>query len=54
MYRIHFTDDYGQGSFEVDTREEMQEAVRNLDTDTDHVAWDIWVETYNEEVGWEA
>lgn len=54
-YRIHFTDDYGNGSFEVDTYEEMQEAVKNLNEDTEHCAWDIWVESFNEEDGyWEA
>lgn len=55
MYRIHFTDDYGQGSFEVDSREDRDEAIRNLNNDTEHPAWDIWTESYNEQEGyWEA
>lgn len=54
MYKIHFTDEYGQGSFTVNTYEEMREAVHNLDTDTEHCAWDIWTESYSDECGWEA
>lgn len=44
MFRIHFTDDYGQGSFDVETRADAVEAVHNLNTDTEHCNWDIWVE----------
>lgn len=55
MYRIHFTDEYGQGSFEVDTYEEKVEAMQNLKDDMEHPAWNIWTESYNEEEGyWEA
>ena len=51
-YRIHFTDNYGPASFEVDA-EEYAEAMQNLKDDPD--AEDIWVESYNEEDGyWEA
>ena len=55
MYRIHFTDEYGYGSFEVDSYEDMRDAVTLLGEDSEHPAWDIWTESYNEEEGyWEA
>ena len=43
-YRVHFTDDYGQGAFDVDTWKDAQEAKENLNKDTEHVSWDIWLE----------
>lgn len=51
-FRIHFTDNYGQGSFEVDA-EDYAEAMKNLRDDPE--CDDIWVESYNEAEGyWEA
>lgn len=53
MYRIHFTDDYGPASFEVETFEEKNDALKGLRNDPN--AEDIWVESYNEAEGyWEA
>ena len=44
MFRVHFTDDYGQGSFDVDGYTQAIEAKENLNKDTEHCAWDIWIE----------
>lgn len=51
-YRIHFTDNYGQGTIEQDTLEEFKEALKNLRENPE--VEDIWTETYDEETGWEA
>lgn len=51
-YRIHFTDNYGQGTIEQDTLEEFNEALKNLNADP--TIEDIWTETYDEEEGWQA
>jgi hypothetical protein len=54
-YRIHFTDDYGQSSFDVDTWKEATEAKDRLNKGVDcfgnpsTCAWDIWVEDLNPE-----
>lgn len=53
-YRIHFTDENGQASFECEGYDNMRDEVLNLREDTEHPAWDIWVESYSEECGWEA
>ena len=51
-YRIHFTDNYGCASFDVEGEAQRNEALANL---RDSDAEDIWVESYNEEEGyWEA
>ena len=51
-YRIHFTDDYGQGTLECETREEFDEIIKNLYNDP--ACEDIWTETYYEDEGWQA
>ena len=48
MFRVHFTDDYGQGSFDVDGRKAAIEAKEALNTDTEHCAWDVWIENLDE------
>lgn len=42
MFRVHFTDDYGQGSFDVETREKAYQSKQNLNNDPN--VWDVWVE----------
>lgn len=51
-YRIHFTDDYGQGAIECDTYEEYREAIGNINADP--MCEDIWTESYDPEEGWQA
>ena len=46
MFRIHFEDDYGQGSFDVETRKEALEAKENLINSPD--SFNIWVENLND------
>ena len=48
MFRIHFTDDYGQGAFDVETRQDAYEARDRLNNDKEHVAWDIWWENLDD------
>lgn len=51
-YKIHFTDNYGQGTIEVDG-DDYDEAYQNIKDDPE--CDNIWVEQYNEEEGyWEA
>ena len=51
-YRIHFTDNYGQGTIEAETDSQYNEIMSNLQADpcTD----DIWTEYYDEDEGWQA
>lgn len=42
MFRVHFTDDYGQGSFDVETGKEAYQSKQNLNNDPN--VWDVWVE----------
>ena len=51
-YKIHFTDQYGQGTIECMDREEFDEAMKNLHEDP--MCDDIWAEYYDEEEGWQA
>lgn len=45
MFRVHFTDDYGQGSFDVDgSWTDAENARKELNEDSEHCAWDIWIE----------
>ena len=54
-YRVHFTDDYGQGAFDVETFTEAIEAKERLNKGVDifgnpsTCAWDIWIEDLNGE-----
>jgi len=51
-YQIHFTDNYGQATIEVDNDEKYSEVMQNLNNVPE--CEDIWVEQYNEEEGhWE-
>lgn len=43
MMRVHFTDECGQASIDVE-RKDVAEVCKNLNEDTEHVAWDIWTE----------
>ena len=51
MYKIHFTDNYGQGTIECDSLEQYNEVMKNLREDP--MAEDIWVETFDPEEGWQ-
>ena len=51
-FRIHFTDNYGTGTIECETREEYNEAMKNVQADA--YAEDIWTEYWDEEEGWQA
>lgn len=52
IYRIHFTDSYGQGAIECESTDNYNEVMSNLMDDpfTD----DIWMEYYDPEEGWQA
>lgn len=51
-YRIHFTDNYGQGMIECDSDAEYNEAYKNINADS--TCEGIWTEYYDEEEGWQA
>lgn len=50
--KIHFTDNYGCGTIECETREQLGEIMKNLREDPN--AEDIWTEHYDPEEGWQA
>lgn len=51
-YRIHFTDNYGQGMIECKSDAEYNEAYKNINADI--TCDDIWTEYFDEEEGWQA
>ena len=48
QYMIHFTDNYGEATIETDNYNEVME---NLTADPE--VYDIWVETFDPEQGWQ-
>lgn len=51
-YRIHFIDNYGQGTIECDTFEKYHDTLKNLMDDPQ--VEDFWCEWFDEEEGWQA
>lgn len=49
MYRVHFTDEYGQGAIDVEDYRDAVDLSKSLRDDEEHVCWDIWVEYLNGE-----
>lgn len=49
MYRVHFTDDYGQGAIDVETYADAVELSDSIRNDSEHVGWDIWIENLSGE-----
>lgn len=52
MYRIHFIDNYGQATLEMDTQQEFNIAYTNILNDPN--CEDIWCEYNDPEEGWQA
>lgn len=52
MYKIHFSDNYGQCTITCDTVEEYNETMKNLQSDP--LCDDIWVEYFDPVEGWQA
>lgn len=52
MYKIHFTDNYGQGAITCESDEEWVRVRDNLVSDPN--VNDIWTEFHDDEEGWQA
>jgi hypothetical protein len=48
--RIHFTDQYGQGTIEC-TRDKWRDVLKSLESDPN--TENFWLEFYDEEEGWQ-
>lgn len=44
VYRVHFTDESGQGAIDCFDRNEANDLMYVLGEDKEHISWDIWLE----------
>ena len=44
VYRVHFTDETGQGAIDCFDRNEANDLMYILGEDKEHISWDIWLE----------